>query len=212
MSLQISLLRVEDEKGLHVSMEILENGVGKWKKEVGEKDEYVFHEVSLKELHKARMSKQPGLVYKKGNRYFLASIPGNLRLIGREGDLKQHLCGKSCGNLWNDCPRARELTVFYQMNRLGRSFEVAVKESWRIEKYKFITEGLEAFNMENNRECFVVLQCKNFDEKHKEAAPSQIKESMVLGLAGFMWPDFSGTKEELQMRIMKNEEIEREEK
>lgn len=125
-------------------------------------EEYQFHEVSCKELLQHRLSQKPGIVYKFDNRFFYASVPGTLKINSQEKSLGTHLCGKNCSKVCAGCPRTADLTVQYQM-REEKCFYEAVMNSWRIEKYDFIVEGIEAFNMECSNEALLVFKCKHYN-------------------------------------------------
>lgn len=120
--------------------------------------EYTFKEISTEELMQRRLSTQPGIVYKRGNQLFFVNVPENLKISNSEMNIGTHLCGKNCPHVCKGCERTSDLTVPYQM-RLRKIFYLAVEDSWRIEKYKFITEGMEAFNMGPGYDALIVLKC-----------------------------------------------------
>ena len=124
-------------------------------------EEYPFVEVTTAELIHLRLSKKPGVVYKRNGKLYYASVPGDLKISGKESDFDQHLCGKNCHKVCDGCPRTHALTVSYQ-KRLGKKFVEAVRDSWRIEKFNFIDEGVEAFNMYWSNDAFIVLKCNKF--------------------------------------------------
>jgi len=166
-------------------------------------DSYPLLEITIPELVEHRLSKVPGIVYKKDNKFFYASIPGTLSLNGKFG---RHACGKQCTMVCKGCPRTTALTVAYQ-ERYGKSFREAVKDSWRIEKFDFVVEGLEAFNMNASNDAFIVLQCENYGVRFTdENAPKKTTAQLAVGLAQFVWEDFNGTTlKEVRNRIHKNE-------
>lgn len=131
-------------------------------------DSYPLREVTAKELLKLRLSRIPGIVYKKEDKLFYTEIPGTISLNNKEGYFSTHACGFPCSMVCNGCPRTLDLSVAYRQ-RLEMKFPKAVLYSWRIEKYDFVREGLETFNMFDSDE-FIVLKCDNFTSsaiKHK---------------------------------------------
>ncbi len=167
-------------------------------------DTYFLHQVTVQELMELRLTKIPGIVYKKENRLFYSAISGELNLAGKADDLGKHACGQECTRVCKDCPRTKALTVAYQQ-RFGKSFHIAVKDSWRIEKYNFIHEGLETFNMFAQNDAFIVLQCENYQVNTTKRRMSHADVSALkLGLASYAWEDFGGTRAEMLQRLKAN--------
>lgn len=164
-------------------------------------NKYEFQEVTPKQLAQLRLSKKPGLVYKCSNRLYYAAIPGTIRITGSDSNLGVHLCGQNCTKVCKGCPKTYDLTVAYQ-ERCGKSFFEAVKASWRVEKYRFIAEGIEAFNMVGSNDAFVVTCCDEFEERPpRKPTTGKPGKKAILDLANYIWPDFDGSYEELRLRI-----------
>ena len=125
-------------------------------------DVYPLVEVTRKELAEHRLSQKSGLVLKEDNKLYYTPIPGNIRVFVQEFSHSQHLCGKACAGTCAGCARTQDLTVDYQIRSFRKDFFNAVKDSWRIEKYPFITKGIESFNMHANTTAMVVLECENY--------------------------------------------------
>ena len=121
-------------------------------------------EVSKKELMLIRLRETPGIVYKKGTQLFFAAVPEGFKISGQEISVGNHLCGKDCSKVCKGCPRTADLTLSYQI-RLGKDFTTAVCDSWRIEKYQFVTEGIEAFNMGANFDAMLVMGCSCYTSR-----------------------------------------------
>lgn len=163
--------------------------------------QHPFHEVTPRQLAQHRLSKKPGIVYKKNGKLYYTSFSAGLKVYGQDDTFGTHLCGKNCSMVCKGCRRTSDLTVPYQ-ERYGRSFIEAVKASWRIEKYDFITEGIEAFNTGSSSDALIVLECKNHkvsDPKKKSGSKSL--HELKLGLAGLVWDDFDGTLTDMRNRI-----------
>lgn len=169
----------------------LENTQAKFvlKNDKGEPEwERNMEEISLRDLIQKRFEEALGVVYKKGEKlYYTGDIPENFKLTGKTINSKSCLCGVSCKHVCEGCPRAAALSVSHQMQIISDSlkwFEEsrkiriwAIKESWRVEKYKFITEGLETFNMGAGDMCFV-MECKMYkqaEEPKEEDGNRRIK-------------------------------------
>lgn len=133
--------------------------------------EYPFHEVTRKEIMKHRLSGKPGLVYKAGNRLFYASISGDIKLNSQDANIGIHMCGRNCSKVCAGCPRTSDLTVPYQM-REKKCFFDSVVSSWRIEKYNFIVEGFEAFNMDFSNDVMIVISCQSYNYKNSKLTHS----------------------------------------
>lgn len=124
---------------------------------------FSLKEVTVDELCKHRMKKKPGFVYKERDKLFLASIPKNLRL-SVTNDI--HLCSysdKVCRFLSASsdpsigCPKVRDRIV--SESEYKNSPEKAMLTSKRIEKYDFITRGMETFNTVDDS--LIVLECSH---------------------------------------------------
>lgn len=163
--------------------------------------EFFFRLVTKKEIMKLRLGGKPGAVYKIDGKFYYTEIPGNLKIIRMSETGTPHLCGKNCTNVCKDCPRTTDLTTSFQ-ERMGRQFPYTILDSWRIEKYDFVDEGLEAFNMDHQNDAFVVFGCQNY----KMSGPRLLKANksladLKLGLAYFFWDDFDGTLKDKRERI-----------
>lgn len=166
-----------NDDGLPLSLKIKKNEI------------YEFKEVTPEELLEARMSEQRGVVYKKYGRLFYAPVNHNIIFYQNE---EFHLCGQNCSRVCKDCPRTRDLTVPYQM-KFTFDREKAVTKSWRIEKYDFITEGIEGFNMKNDRDSCLVIFCENYETRNKKPPKSKLaQEKLKANLASIYFEDFDG--------------------
>ena len=166
---------------------------------------YPFTEVSRKELIQLRLGKRPGCVYKKYGKLYYAAIPKKLTFVGKTIAIGKHLCGVNCSMVCKGCPRTSDLTVSYQ-EKNGKKFAQAVLDSWRIEKYPFVSEGFEAFNMSGTSDAFIVMECTNYREREKKTIPHRNSpRKLILDLANFVWPDFDGDLKELRKRISEQE-------
>lgn len=169
-----------------------------------ENTSYPLRQVSIKELIELRLSKVPGIVYKKDNCFFYAEVPGTLTLNnGKSDGIGNHLCGNQCAMVCKGCPRTSDLTVAYQQ-RFGKTYPMAVKSSWRIEKYDFIREGLESFNMNSSNDAFIVLQCENYKILPKKKISKKSTADLKVGLASYVWGDFDGTRRDMEKRLRAN--------
>lgn len=152
-------------------------------------DIYEFKEVTQEDLLEVRLSNQQGVVYKKNGRLFYTPVNSNVILYHNE---EFHLCGKNCSRVCVDCPRTRDLSVPYQM-KYTFDKEIAVANSWRIEKYDFITEGAEGFNMNGDRDSCLVISCENYETRNKKAPKSRLaQEKLKANLASIYFEDFDG--------------------
>ena len=165
---------------------------------------YPLRNVTPKELYQIRLTGKPGLVYKKNNMFFFAEIPSDLPLNRHSDNFGKHLCGRNCSQVCKGCPRTNDLTAAYQQ-RIGKKFSAAVDASWRIEKYAFISEGIETFNMKKSNDSFIVLRCSNFYATHPMNEVRKPTVQQKLALASFYWDGFDGTRSDMLERIHQNE-------
>ena len=148
---------------------------------LGEKEyHFPFKKISPEELKKIRYNpsirekfqkeKKAILLLKYYGTYYMAIIPAKLSLTSQT--IGTHLCG-GCNRCYassdfnGGCAKVRDLWVSSYLKD-GDSLEVAVKKSCRLEKYPFITMGLETiFGIS---ESFAVLDCNRYivDQPPKE--------------------------------------------
>ena len=165
-------------------------------------NQYPMYKVSEKELMNHRLSKIPGVVYKKGSTLFYTTIPNTLNLnTDFERSNGKHACGEHCTMVCRGCPRTRDFTVNSQI-RFGKTFARAVNDSWRIEKYPFVLEGIESFNMGTTSEACLIMSCENYKTRYK-GNPSAVRptKDLKLNLANLYWDDFNGDYTEMRNRI-----------
>lgn len=151
---------------------------------------YKFKEVSAKELFEIRLKPERGVVYKKNGRLFYALLDRNVNFYQND---EFHLCGKNCSNVCKGCPRTRDLTVPYQFRYIPNR-KIAVERSWRIEKYDFITEAAESFNMTHDKDSCLVISCSNYQTKGRQPvvlSRTELERKKV-SLAALHFEDFSG--------------------
>lgn len=134
------------------------------------KNQYQFYlkMISKEELLTKRLSKKPGFVYKIGDFFFYTDLPKAVTPSDSFANSK-HICSAQgvpcCTHLSakadeeGGCAKVRDIPMeFYQIEYPEKLLSY-VKDSNRIEKYDFITEGYETFNTSNN--IFVVLDCEH---------------------------------------------------
>ena len=180
---------------------IFERVIKRWK----EVNEYPMQEVSAEELMKHRLSKKPGVVYKRGGTLFYATVPNTLNLnTDFERAFGKHACGEHCSMVCQGCPRTSDFTVNSQ-KRYGKTFSRAVHDSWRIEKYPFVLEGIESFNMGSTSEACLIFKCENYKTRSKmNTYGIRPSKDAKLSLAHLYWDDFNGDYNEMRLRIKKH--------
>lgn len=133
---------------------------------------FPFKKISLQELEKLRTNqkyfnklkreKKSLLVLKHYGLYFITQIPAKLSLTSQT--IGTHLCAK-CNRCYasldakGGCAKVRDQCISVYL-REGKSLEMAIQKSKRLEKYPFIDFGLEIIN--TVPDSFVVLDCKRF--------------------------------------------------
>lgn len=182
---------------------IYERVIKRW----DEANEYPMRKVSAEELMKHRLSKLPGIVYKKNSTLFYTSVPSTLNLnTDFERSSGKHACGEHCSMVCRGCPRTSDFTVNSQI-RYGKTFPRAVHDSWRIEKYPFVLEGIESFNMGATSEACLIFKCKDYKTRYKgNSSGTRPSKDAKLNLAHLYWDDFNGDYNEMRLRIKSHTE------
>lgn len=167
-----------------------------------ESNEYPMIQVSEEELMGHRLSKVPGVVYKKDSTLFYTAIPDNINLnTDFERSAGKHACGEHCSMVCQGCPRTSDFTVASQ-RRYGKSFPRAIQDSWRIEKYPFVLEGIESFNMGSTSEACLIMRCNNYRTRYRgNPSGTRPNKDAKLSLAHLYWDDFNGDYSEMRARI-----------
>lgn len=170
-----------------------------------EVNEYPMCEVSEEELMQHRLSKIPGVVYKRGDHLFYTRVPNTINLnTDFERSAGRHACGEHCSMVCQGCPRTSDFTVNSQ-RRYGKAFPKAIQDSWRIEKYPFVLEGIESFNMGSTSEACLVFKCENYKTRSKmNTYGIRPSKDAKLSLAHLYWDDFNGDYNEMRLRIKKH--------
>lgn len=165
--------------------------------------EYVFKEVTSKELLRLRLDGKPGVVYKFRENLYYTEVPGDLRINRVDESTGTHLCGKNCSKVCNGCTRVLDLTESFQL-RMGKEFPYSVLDSWRVEKYDYLKEALEAFNMDQQNDACMVYDCANYEMVEHSFPRGRPSAELKIGLASMYWEDFNGDLREMRHRINAN--------
>lgn len=130
----------------------------------------LLQEVNKEELMRLRLSGNFGVVLKIDNKYFF--LPDKSKASIARYALGEHLCGKCELGSETICPKIMDwfVKVFEEEGIVG---PYAVRKAKRIEKYDFITDGVEAFNTSDYY--MVVTKCS----KYQEAKPIQKREDPI---------------------------------
>lgn len=135
-----------------------------------------FKKTNEHEIIRQRFRSKPGIVMKRDNELYLADLPKGFRLNFFKHLLAVHKC-RNCAHLsakpdrYGGCAKVRDRTVRYMYGEEAqerRRTELLRDITWsqRIEKYAFIKEGMETFNVPT-LETFVV-DCSNFERIPEE--------------------------------------------
>lgn len=156
---------------------------------IGKSITYHLRQVTPTELYNIRLAGKQGIVYKYDSNLFYTELTKNIT-ISING--KPHLCGLDCTRVCKDCPRTKDLTVDYQL-KFCKNLTRAIYNSWRIEKYDFITEGIEIFNMKDFLDSQYVCACTKY-EKSTRIPQKGLKgnHEKKLALVCLLFEDFDG--------------------
>lgn len=134
--------------------------------------EYEFHEITLKELLRRRMSGNPGVVYKDEEKVYYSDLqPGTESYFAGTG--WKHICsqsGKECKHLSaaseenGGCAKVRDIFISTYAVKSPRS----LKNAKMLEKYDFVKEGIEIFNSQHYS--LNVSSCANYVKMAPRAA------------------------------------------
>lgn len=116
-----------------------------------------FRNVTEKELLQLRASGNPGFVYKLKNILFYTEIDPAYRFVNSLANGCEHKCN-NCHLVSTGCPKVADLG-FSKYEMMGQTPMQALISSKRIEKYPFIEEGFEAFNIA--QETLFIINCLN---------------------------------------------------
>lgn len=167
------------------------------------KKEYKLREVSEKELFKLRLKGNPGLVFKDNNQLWYTELPDDrIRFTAEERKAISHRCSSEyecCSRLSAEldpigCACVRDES-FSKYRKSPHHRKDRCEMCMRIEKYSFITYGIETFNMvEDNLK---VISCKNCTRSKVVQVPVDIKEQKkrILALAQHLNPSISSYSE-----------------
>lgn len=165
--------------------------------------EYKLRPVTRKELLGLRLSNRPGLVFKDDTQLWYTELPNErIRFNAIERKKLKHRCSSEyecCERLSADydpvgCACVRDES-FGKYRRSSKNRAFRCKECMRIEKYDFITYGIETFNMvEDNLK---VISCKNCTLSKVVQNPVNIEEQKrkILALAQHLDPNIKSFSE-----------------
>ncbi|MBR2725782.1 hypothetical protein IKE87_00725 [Candidatus Saccharibacteria bacterium] len=161
-----------------------------------ESEDYPLHEVLPETVRIIRDSGQPGFVLKKDGKLFCTTHPHVRRFQARLDGIKTNGIHK-CSEKDMICRRLSALS-----DAEGGCAKIR-DEDFAIEKYPFITEGYEFFNI--NQNCFVVLGCQHWIPNYNANATPKLQQKDVssrkLAIAQYVWPEvktISDLKKKLQ--------------
>lgn len=134
--------------------------------------------VTVDELVELRLGEKPGIILKNEGEYWYAKANQKISLVS----LGEHLCN-SCRRCIpssdedGGCAKVRDVSVERKSRDETKTLVEIVEDSKRIEKYEFITSGIEVIN--SRQEGLLVLECENFMEYLKRE-PKPIEEVLAL--------------------------------
>ncbi len=134
-----------------------------------------FSKISVDEIFEKRIGNTPGLVLKKNQEYFFTEIPADLGCFGiakHKCYCNGHLCKKLSAkdDLHGGCVKVRDIPI----EAFSKKSKQKLKNACRIEKYDFITEGIESFNTKNN--FFIVIECTHYEKSNPPTKPEKKKK------------------------------------
>lgn len=115
-------------------------------------------QVTENEILHLRASENPGFVYKLKNNLFYTEIDNSFKFVSTCLGNFYHLCN-NCQKLGKGCIKVSELSK-ERLKNDGTKPIKALVFSKRIEKYSFIEEGFEAFNI--SQETLFVIKCDDY--------------------------------------------------
>lgn len=166
---------VSTQKLIYTEFKSVKDQLGNKKTIIKNQYQFDLKVISKEELLTKRISKKPGFVYKFGDFLFYTALPKGVTPNDSVANAK-HVCsaqGHSCcvhlsaeTDEEGGCAKVRDIPMeFFKIEYPERLLSY-VKDSNRIEKYDFITEGYESFNTSNN--LFVVLNCEHVEFNPKK--------------------------------------------
>ena len=119
-------------------------------------------EVTTKEIFELRLKREPLLIIKSNDKLYVIVCKDEKTIEDIKAPFENHKCS-NCANFFNNktkqlCPKVAD--IFIESYRGYSNLEEDLKESKRIEKYSFITGGIEYTNSAGG--FFVVSECSRF--------------------------------------------------
>lgn len=145
--------------------------------------------ISKAEIIEKRISRIPAFILKlDADTFYYTEIPKETRFNTSESKKDTHLC-QTCKKFLK-CRKVLDGSVVE--NRARTNSEIsAISNSSRIEKFRFITEGFETFNVINTN--FKVKECSNYEYKDpfktRRKLSTAKKDIDLVLLAQFLNPD-----------------------
>ena len=143
-----------------------------------------FRHVTENEIFELRASGNPGFVYKSKNNLYYSEIDLSYRFVTNSVDNYVHQCN-NCHFVGNGCKKITDLSK-QRYEKIGENSIQSLISSKRIEKYSFIEEGFEAFNIE--LETLYVIKCtKNSpcDRSTSNKLSVLLKQELIENLEDF---------------------------
>lgn len=132
------------------------------------KNVYKLEEISVEELAAIRKKGKSFLLYKNGKKFWWATVPRSLSLIGATATLGAHKCSY-----------AENVCEYLSANEDDGGCPKARSAACRgIENFEFITEGFETIY--TRPESLLVLKCQNFKKKEAPKKISPVKVRAML--------------------------------
>lgn len=127
-----------------------------------EKETYKLKETSSEELLRFRLKKKPIVILKFYDRLYYCDVPKDFKYLAKI-NLGPHLCSncKNCSaSRQFGCKKVADLSFQTLYTMIYHNSTKSMKESKRIEKYDWITLGLECIN--TDIEYFPIVRCINY--------------------------------------------------
>ena len=165
--------------------------------------EYRLQQVNEKQLFQLRLSDKPSLVFKYGKQLWYTELPDEkIRFSAIERKQLSHRCSSEyecCKRLSADvdpigCASVRDES-FGKYRKSPQNRASRCKDCMRIEKYSFITYGIETFNMvEDNLK---VISCKNCTRSKVTRVHVNVEEQKrkIVALAQHLNPNIKNFSE-----------------
>ena len=120
---------------------------------------------------------EAGIVFKLNGQLWYSKIPRDLNFLSAPTIGGTHLCG-NCSRFLK-CKKVFDLQL-NSAKDYAKDFESALADSNRIEKYPFVKNGYESFNVDSSKLALVITSCDNYKKSAERKSKISYSQKMEI--------------------------------